>query len=172
MGTFICSLTTATSVTLTYPIITHSLYIRTMPLAHADISSTAVINVVHSKLFSILFCNIRGLSSNLNSVHQHLQFSNPHALFLTETKVKQLDPNDNSILSPYLKCPGYELFSSFSPNGDGCAFIRCDVQSSRLPQFDLINPGFQLIWVKCPLITIQNSFAPYTDLQSQLRMNF
>ena len=142
MGTFIGSLTSAASITLTNPIIPHSFYIRTMPLTHTNISSTAVTNVAHSKLSSISFCNIRGLSSNLNSVHQHLQSSSPHALFLTETKIRPLDPNDNSILSPHLKCPGYELFPSFFPKGGVCAFIRSDVQSSRLPQLDLANPGF------------------------------
>ena len=142
MGTFIGSLTSAASITLTYPIISHSFCIRTMPLTHTNISSTAVTNVAHSKLSSISFCNIRGLFSNLNSVHQHLQSSSPHALFLTETKIRPLDPNDTSILSPHLKCPGYELFPSFFPNGGICAFIRSDVQSSRLPQFDLANPGF------------------------------
>ena len=114
MGTFIGSLTSAASITLTNPIIPHSFYIRTMPLTHTNISSTAVTNVAHSKLFSISFCNIRGLSSNLNSVHQHLQSSSPHALFLTKTKIRPLDPNDNSILSPHLKCPRYELSPSFS----------------------------------------------------------
>ena len=93
----------------------YSFYIHMMPLISADICSTAVTNVAHSKLFSISFCNIRGLSSNLNSVHQHLLSSKPHALFLTETKIKPLDPNDKSILSPHLQCPGYELFSSFFP---------------------------------------------------------
>ena len=172
MGTFIGSLTSAASITLTNPIILHSFYIRTMPLTHTNISSTAVTNVAHSKLFSISFCNIRGLSSNLNSVHQHLQSSNPHALFLTETKIRPLDQNENSILSPHLKCPGYELFSSFFPNGGVCAFIRSDVQSSRLPQFDFANPGFQLIWMKVSLPNTSNSSAPYTAHPTQLSMNF
>ena len=146
MGTFIGSLTNAVSITLTDPIITHSFCIHTMPLTHTDISSTAVTSVAHSKLFSISFCNIRGLSSNLNSVHQYLQSSNPHAIFLTETKIKPLDPNDNSILCPHLKCPGYELFSPCFSNGGVCAYVRSDVQSSRLPPFDLVNPGFQLFF--------------------------
>ena len=30
-------------------------------------------------------------------------------------------------------------------NGSVCAYVRSDVQSSRLPQFDLVNPRFQLI---------------------------
>ena len=148
MGTFIGSLA---NITLTDPIITHSFYICTMPLTRADICSTAVTNVAHSELFSISFCNICGLSSNLNFVHEDLQSSKPHALFLTETKIKPLDPNDNSILRPQLKCPGYEIFSSFFPNGGACAYFHSDVQSSHLPQFDLTNTGFQLIWMKVSL---------------------
>ena len=34
-------------------------------------------------------------------------------------------------------------------------YVRSDVQSSRLPQFDLANPGFQLIWMKI--------FLPHTS---------
>ena len=151
MGTFVGSLTSAAYITLTSPIFTHSFYIRTMPLTNTNISSTAVTNVAHSTLLSISFCNIHGLSSNLNSVHQHIQSTNPHVLFLTETEIRPLDPNDNSILSPHLKSPGYELTSSFFPNCGVCAFICSDVQSSRLPQFDLDNPGFQLIWMKASL---------------------
>ena len=114
MGTFIGSLTSAASITLTNPIIHHSFYIHTMPLTHANISSTAVASVAHSKLFSISFCNICGLSSNLNSVHQHLQSSNSHALFLTETKIRPLGPNDNSILSPHLNALDMSFFPLFS----------------------------------------------------------
>ena len=46
---------------------------------------------------------------------------------------------------------GYELFSSFFPNGGVCAFIRSDVQTLHLKQFDLSNPGFQLFWLKISL---------------------
>ena len=150
MGTFTGSLTSAASITLTNPIIPHSFYIRTMPLTHTKISSTAVTNVAHSKLFSISFCNIRGLSFNFNSVYQHLQSSNPHALVLTETKIRPLGPNTTPFF-PSSKMPWNELFSSFFPNGGVCAFIRSDEQSFRLPQFDLAYPGFQLIWIKISL---------------------
>ena len=113
-------------------------------------TSTAATNVA-PKLFSISFCNIREQSSNINPVHHHLQSINPYALFLTETKIKPLSPNDNTILSPHLKCPGYNLLSSFFPNGGVCAFIRSDVQTLHLKQFDLSNPGFQLFWLKISL---------------------
>ena len=122
-----------------------------MTLTQINTSSTAVTNMAHSKLFYISFCNIRGLSSNLNSVHQHLQSTNPHGLFLTETKIRKLDPKDNSIFSPYLKCPGYGLFPSFFPNGGVCALICSDVQSSHLSRSNLVNPSFQLIWRKVSL---------------------
>ena len=150
MGTLVGSLITIASVSLTEQIIMYS-YVPTMSLNNRDIDSTVANNVAHSKRFSISFCNIRGLSSNLNSVHQHLQSSNPHALFLTETKLRPLDPNNTFVLSPHLKCPGYELFSSFFPNGGVCAFTHSDIQTSRLTQFDLSKPGFQLNWLKISL---------------------
>ena len=103
------------------------------------------------KLFSISFYDIHRLSSNINPVHHHLQSINHCALFLTETQIKSLNPNDSTVTSPHLKCPGYELFSSFFPNGGVCAFIRSDVQTLRLKQFDLSNPGFQLFWLKVSL---------------------
>ena len=42
----------------------------------------------------------------------------------------------------------------FFPNGHICAFIPSDVQSSCLPQFNIINPGCQLIWMKVSLPNI------------------
>ena len=117
---------------------------------HTNYTSTAATNVA-PKLFSISFCNIRGLSSNINPVHHHLQSINPYALFLTETKIKPLSPNDNTVLSPHFKCPGYELFSSFFPNGGFYAFSRSDVQTLHFKQFDFSNPGVQLFWLKISL---------------------
>ena len=143
-----------------------------MPLIHSDISSTAVTNASHSKLFSISFCDIRGLSCNLNSVHQHLQSSSPHVLLLTKTKIKPLDPNDNSILCPHLKCPEYEFSSSLFQNGDVCAVICSDVQSSHLSQIGLVNTVFNSSGLKFPYLTLQNSLAPYTAYLTQLIMNF
>ena len=113
-------------------------------------NSTAATNVAPQP-FSISFCNIRGLSFNINPVHQYLQSINPYELFVTETKIKPLDPSNRTVLSPHLKYPGYELFSSFLPNGAVCAFIRSDVQTLHLKRFNLSNPGFQLIWLKISL---------------------
>src|SRR5437764_1477558 len=36
---------------------------------------------------TIHFCNIRGLISNLNSVHHHLETEQPYFLFLSETQI-------------------------------------------------------------------------------------
>ena len=69
-------------------------------------------------------------------------------LTLMHSPAPKLKSNHWTQMTAHLKCPGYELFSSFFPNGGVCAYVRSDVQSSRLPQFDLINPGFQLIWMK------------------------
>ena len=113
-------------------------------------NSTAATNVA-PKPFSISFCNIRRLSSNIDPVHHHLQSINPYALFLTVTKLKPLDPSNSTVLSPHIKCPGYELFSSLFPNGGVCVFIRSDVHTLHFKQFDLSNPGFQLFWLKISL---------------------
>ena len=85
-------------------------------------SSTAATNMA-PQLFSISFCNIRGLSSNISPVHHHLQPINPYALFLTETKIKLLYPSKSTVLSPHLKCHGCKSFASFYRNGGVCAFI-------------------------------------------------
>ena len=110
-------------------------------------SSTAATNVVPT-LYSISFCNIRGLSSNINPVQHHLQSINTYVLFLTETKIKLLDSGNSTVLCPYLKCPCYEIFSSIFPNGGVCASIRSDVPILQLKHFDLSNPGFQLFCLK------------------------
>ena len=77
-----------------------------------------------------------------------LACNDPYALFITQTKIKPLDPSNSTVLSPHLKFPGYELFSSFFPNGGVLAFIRSDVQTLHLKQFDLSSPGFLLFWLK------------------------
>ena len=78
MGTFIGSLTYAATITLTDPIITHPLYICTMPLTHTDISSSAVTNMAHSKLFSIspiltLYTNISSAVTLMHSFSPKLK---------------------------------------------------------------------------------------------------
>ena len=130
-----------------------------MSLNYTDLDTSAATNVAHSKFLCISFCNVHVSFSNLNSVHHHLQFTYSH-----ETKLKPLDPNVVSILSPHLKCPGFRLFSSFVPNGGLCAFFRSDVQTSHLTQFNLLNAGFQLIWLKTKILPVPiflNSFALY-----------
>ena len=104
---------TATTVILTVPTTTH----HSFNMIQNDINSSTAATKVAPKPVSISFCNIRGLSSKINPVHHHLQSINPYALFLTETKIKPLDPSNSTVLlSPHLKCPGYELSSSFFPN--------------------------------------------------------
>ena len=71
-------------------------------------------------------------------------------------------------LSPHLKCPVYELFSSFFLNGGVCAFIRSDVQTSRLPQFYFLSPGFQLISLKISLPNTSKFICCLTFYLNQL----
>ena len=104
-------------------------------------NSTAATNVA-PKLFSFSFCNMCGLSSNINSVHHHLQYINPYALFLTEKK-SNLSIQVTALLS--LLISNAQIMSYF------LFFTRSDVQTLHLKQFHHSNPGFQLIWLKFSL---------------------
>ena len=127
---------TATTVILTVPTTTH----HSFKMIKNNLNNSTAATNVAPKPFSISFWNIRGLSSNINPVHHPLQSINPCALFINETSIKPLDPSNSTVLSPHLKCPGYELFSSFFPNGGVCEFIRSDVQT------------LQLFWLKNSLL--------------------
>lgn len=87
--------------------------------------------------------NIRGLKSNLNSVQFHLQANKPHILALGETQV--FDDND---ISQY-HVNGYSFLSAFYPHRGTAVYIRNDVCSSRLTQYEGLNIAeFSVIWLK------------------------
>ena len=91
---------------------------------------------------STQFCNVRGLSTNLNAVHHHLQSCSPVFLALTETQI-----SPPSSLN-HLNCPGFELYDGFFQKGGVCAFVRSDCRSSRISSFDVVCKDFQIIWFK------------------------
>ena len=95
--------------------------------------------------FKLNFCNIRGLSTNLNSVHQHLQTYKPHLLFLSET---QISPPPNDV---HLKCPGYTLYSNFRLKAGVCVYFKDDLAVSRLPNYNICCKDFQLLWFQSHL---------------------
>ena len=64
------------------------------------------------------FCNIRGLDSNLNVVHHHLETARLALLFLTETQIAR--PSDTG----YLQYPGYKIEHNFMPNAGVAVFVR------------------------------------------------
>ena len=90
--------------------------------------------------FSIDFCNIRGLRSNLSSVEHHLLSSSPDLLLLSET---QLSANVSSDL---FKINNYNLFPRFRRKGGVCAYCASNVPVTRL--VDLESPSFDVIWLK------------------------
>jgi hypothetical protein len=90
-------------------------------------------------LFKVEFANIRGLHSNLNAVHQHLETARPAMLFLTETQIQR--PADTS----YLQYPGYVLEKAFLAKARACLFLRSDVCCRRLRRFE--EPSFSVLWV-------------------------
>ena len=90
--------------------------------------------------FAIDFCNIRGLSSNFNSVEHHLWSSKPHLLFLSETQI--CDFSDTARFN----VPSYYIYSNFSPNGECCAYVRDDVVCSRVQR---LKPDvFPTVWLR------------------------
>ena len=67
------------------------------------------------------YANIRGVSSNINAVHQHLQMERPHILAFMET---QVSPDTNHI---HLECAGYDLNFRFRHKGGLCVYARDDI---------------------------------------------
>ncbi|CAG4968326.1 unnamed protein product [Parnassius apollo] len=89
---------------------------------------------------SVNFCNIRGLHSNLNAVHYHLETAGPALLFLTETQVSS--PADVS----YLSCPGYKVEHSFVPRAGVCVYVRDDICSRRLGRLE--GSDLSILWLR------------------------
>ncbi|CAG4964113.1 unnamed protein product [Parnassius apollo] len=88
---------------------------------------------------SVNFCDIRGLHSNLNAVHYHLETARPALLFLTETQVSS--PADVS----YLSYPGYKLEHSFVPRAGFCVYVREDICSRRLGRLE--GSDLSILWL-------------------------
>ncbi|XP_045500113.1 uncharacterized protein LOC123697614 [Colias croceus] len=86
------------------------------------------------------FCNIRGLHSNINAVHYHLETANPALLFLTETQISS--PSDTS----YLNYPGFTLEHNFIPRAGVCAFIRNDICFRRLACLE--GRDLSILWLR------------------------
>ncbi|CAG4916568.1 unnamed protein product [Colias eurytheme] len=89
---------------------------------------------------SVDFCNVRGLHSNLNPVHHHLETEKPALLFLTETQIRS--PSDTT----YLCYPGYKLEHTFIPRAGVCVFVREDICYRRL--VGLEGTDLSIIWLR------------------------
>ncbi|XP_045511489.1 uncharacterized protein LOC123706298 [Colias croceus] len=97
-----------------------------------------VLQRLHFLSFKVHLTNIRGLHSNLPSVHYHLETEKPHLLFLTETQIK--NPAD----ATYLKYPGYSIEYNFKPKAGACVYVRDDICLLRLRQLE--EPSFSVLW--------------------------
>lgn len=105
--------------------------------------STAAPSNPTTPQFEVEFTNIRGLHSNLNAVHQHLETAKPAMLFLTETQIRR--PDDTT----YLHYPGYVLEESFYAKAGVCLFVRADVCCRRLRCLE--DPSLSVLWVHVDL---------------------
>ena len=86
----------------------------------------------------ILFANIRGLHSNINSVHHILQTETPNLLFLTECQVSPL--SDPSIYN----FPGYNLLPSFRLKGGVCCYVKSTISLENIFNFASSNFDYSI----------------------------
>ncbi|XP_022838082.1 uncharacterized protein LOC111365117 [Spodoptera litura] len=94
---------------------------------------------LHSLSFIVHLSNIRGLHSNVNAVHHHLETENPTLLFLSETQIRC--PSDVS----YLDYPGFSLEHNFVPHAGVCVYVRDGICYRRLRNLE--DPSFSALWI-------------------------
>ncbi|TLM25045.1 hypothetical protein FEC23_18880, partial [Acinetobacter baumannii] len=99
-----------------------------------------VLQAVPHSTFNVDFSNVRGLHSNLDAVHHHLETAQPALLFLTETQISA--PDDTS----YLEYPGYVLEHNFLRKAGVCVFVRADVCCRRLRGLE--QRDLSLLWLR------------------------
>lgn len=97
------------------------------------------------------FCNIRGLHSNLNAVHQHLESAKPALLFLTETQINP--PDDLS----YLRYPGYNLEHAFKSRAGVCMYIKGDICYHRLHSLEVSD--LSVLWARVDYSSCSRVYA-------------
>ena len=95
--------------------------------------------------FTVNFCNIRGLRSNLPSVEHHLSSHLPNLLLLSETQVScDVSPDSFNISH-------YNLYSKFRSKGGICAY--CNINTPIARYMVLESPNFDALWLKICLPT-------------------
>ena len=102
-----------------------------------------------SKSLHINFCNIRGLSSNFNSVEHHLSSTKPHLLFLAETQVSE------ATISNLYSVPSYCLYPNFKSKSGCCVYVRSNITCARVPEYE--SSDFSTLWLRLNY----NSHAKY-----------
>ncbi|MPC49320.1 hypothetical protein E2C01_043118 [Portunus trituberculatus] len=68
----------------------------------------------------IIYCNIRDLLSNFQSVERHHSSTKPHLLFLTETRLSEGTDYSSFYVPSYFLCP------HFRSNAGCCVYVRND----------------------------------------------
>ncbi|XP_045500068.1 uncharacterized protein LOC123697570 [Colias croceus] len=110
-----------------------------IPLGHVPRGSQSKQKKSPPSTLTVDFCNIRGLHTNLNAVHYHLETAKPALLFLTETQIST--PADVS----YLTYPGFKLEHTFAPRAGVCAYVREDICCRRLGTLE--GEDLSIIWL-------------------------
>ena len=114
---------------------------KILPQSDVRVGRTRVTSIIDSTSLCINYCNIRGIRSNINAVHQHLEQVKPEILFLSETQVSA-----ESTDSPDLQYPKYYLHCNFRFKGGVCAFVKSNIACKRILSVE--NTKYDVIWLK------------------------
>ena len=90
-------------------------------------------------IWKIMYANVRGMKSKINSLIEVLQDHNPHVFLITETQLK----SDTGI-----KVSGYTIYSRARPQGTGggvAILVRNDIIQHTAPHIS--DRQIELIWV-------------------------
>ena len=134
-------------------------------------SSTSATNVA-PRPFSISFCNMRGLSSNINPVHHHLQSIN----HMYSSSLKPKSSLSIPVTAPFsLLISNAHVISYFSLSSLMVGFVHlfalmCRPYTSNNSIFLIL--AFNSSDRKFPFLVPQSTFALYTALLTQTIMNF
>ena len=101
------------------------------------------------RVFSLHFCNIRGLRSNFAAVEHHTALTKPAILLLTETQI--LDTGDSSAIG----IKGYSLIHRLIHHRGLAIYIREDIPFS-VPSFigQSANDDFNYVWFEIQVLKL------------------
>ena len=99
---------------------------------------------------TIHFANVRGLVTNKNCAHQHLESRSPDILVLTETKVS------SNIYENEFYFERYQFEQAFESQRGLCIFVKNQIPYSRHNKYEIFTKTAQTIVLKISLPLLFN----------------